>query len=335
LPAGLVPAYAYAMRIIVVAVVLGLALSADARPTKLRKPSARKGFQVKVGAYDIIPGEDLEVCEYRRLPNTKAIDVQKFKLRMPEGAHHFAVWRYGGALTDDAEFSAGPTPSIGCTGFSPDEFFPQLLIPTQSPNTTLSFPEGVALRIEPGEQVFLNPHMKNFDLETTTPDIRFNMYRAKKGTVKHHAEGFTFGNSSAIDIPAGGDQTTVVEWSLPVGMTIVYLSTHQHALGTYARVDLVGENGAADEKIVESFDWEHPDVEWPKGGLRLEQGRTLRLTCEWHNPRDHAVRFGPETTDEMCYGIGFVWREDADKGPVPGCIPTQEGILCPGLGVVE
>lgn len=76
-------------------------------------------------------------------------------------------------------------------------------------------------------------------------------------------------------------------------------------------------------------------MEWPPGGLRLEEGRTLRLTCEWHNPREQPVRFGPETTDEMCYGIGFVWREDEDKGPVPGCLPTEEGILCPALPAVE
>ena len=335
LPSVHVPTYPCAMRIVVaVAVVLALTLPADARPKKLRKPAASKGFQVRVGEYSIIPGEDLEVCEYRRLPNRKAIDVQRFKLRMPEGAHHFAVWRYAGALTD-AEFPAGPVPSIGCVGFAKDELFPQLLIPTQSPNMVLSFPKGIALRLDPEEQVFLNPHMKNFDLETTTPDVRFNLYRAKKGTVEHYAEALTFGNSTSIRIPPGGDQTLVVEWTLPVGMTIVNLSTHQHALGTYATIELVGVDGAEDEVLVETFDWEHPDSEWPPGGRRLEKGRTLRLTCEWHNPRDRVVTFGPETTDEMCFGIGFVWREDEDKGPVAGCLPTEEGILCPTLRAVE
>jgi hypothetical protein len=324
------------MRIAVaLVVVLALALPAGAFP-KLKKPPRKRGFQVQVGAYSIASGQDLEVCEYRRLPNEEPIDVQRFKLRMPAGAHHFAVWTYGGTIQDDAYFPAAPVESVGCVGFVRDDYFPQLLIPTQNPNTQLRFPKGVALQIDAREQVFLNPHMKNFDLASTTPDIRFNVYRAKKGSVRHYAEGLTFGNSTDIAIPPGGDQTLAVEWAAPLNLTIVNLATHQHARGTYARIELVHEDGIGRDLLVETYDWKHPSSVWPKGGLRLEKGRKLRLTCSWHNPDDHVVTFGPETTDEMCYGIGFVYRDDGDTTPVAGsgCLPSKKGILCPVVPAV-
>jgi hypothetical protein len=104
----------------VVLLSLALLVPADAA-TKLRKPSGHRGFQTRVGRYTIGPGKDVEVCEYRRLANRKPMDVSRFTLRMPPGAHHFALWTYGGSVTDDAKFPRGPVESVGCLGVAPDE----------------------------------------------------------------------------------------------------------------------------------------------------------------------------------------------------------------------
>lgn len=322
------------MRLVVLALVLSVVVSAQAA-TKLRKPPAGKGFQTKVGEYTIGAKQDVEVCEYRRLSNTKAMDVSRFKLRMPPGAHHFALWAYSGALTDD-QFPTGPVESIGCTGFARDEFIPQLIIPTTSPNVSFKFPKGVALRIEPHQRVFLNPHMRNPADTPVDPDVRVNFYAARKGSVKHHAEGYTFGNSTGIKIPAGGDQTLTAEWVVPINMTIVHMTTHQHSHGTYAKVELVEPDGSR-TLLVESYDWEHPRSVFPQGGLRLEKGRKMRVSCTWHNTEQREVKFGPETTDEMCYAIGFFYRDEGDTTPAvgSGCLPTKTGLLCPAVPEAE
>src|SRR5690242_4855260 len=166
-------------RLVALACVLALASVADARPY-LRKP--KRGFQMRVSPYAIAPGQDLEVCEYRRLPNAKPVDVAGFKLRMPEGAHHFVIWSYGGNREDDSTFPVGPFPSVACTGAAPDDFVPQLVIPIQQPNARFRFPKGVALKVDAHEQVWLNPHMRNIEPETLTPDIRFNFYTVPKAS---------------------------------------------------------------------------------------------------------------------------------------------------------
>ncbi len=323
--------YDGAMRLLALVALVALVSPAVGKPY-LRKPRPGHGFQTRVGAYTIAPLEDKEVCEYRRLANEKTLWVSGFKLRMPPGAHHFAVWTYGGPETDDSKFPHGPVESVGCIGVAIGELTPQLLIPTTTPDATYRLPKGIALRLDPNQQVFLNAHMRNpSSTETVQPDVRFNLYTVKKSTVRHEAQGFTFGNSGGIEIPAGGDQTLTAEFTLPITMTIVQMTTHQHRLGTYAKVEMVEPDGVTRTMLVDNTDWEHPRSVWPQGGLHLERGRKLRVTCTWHNTEDHEVRFGPETTDEMCYAIGFFYRDAGDTTPVvgSGCIPSQRGLLCP------
>jgi len=311
---------------VALAFVLGLPPLADATPLHLRKPT--RGFQMKTSEFTIRPGQDLEVCEYRRLPNRKAVDVTGFDLSMPAGAHHFVVWAYGGNTTDDSQFPQDPVESVACTGASPDELLPQVLIPIQNPNTRFTFPRGIALRIEPHQQVWLNPHLKNLGSTPIIPDIRFNFRTAKKGTVKHHAQGLIAGNMSEINVPAGGDQTITAEWTAPVDLTLIHLATHQHQLGTYANIELVAPDGV--QRIYENFDWQHPQGYWPNPAIRLAAGQKMRITCTWHNPGERAVRFGPETTDEMCFILGFYYRDDETAPVAAGqCVPAKHGLLCP------
>jgi len=320
------------MRMIVsLGLVLALAAGATAKPS-LRKP--KRGFQMRVGEFTVQPGEDLEMCEYRRLPNRKPVDVQGFDLRMPEGAHHFVVWAYGGNTQDDARFPQGPVESVGCTGVSPDELAPQVLIPIQNPNSSFRFPPGIALRIEPHQQVWLNPHLKNFGTEPMTPDIRFNFRLARKGSVKHHAHGLIAGNIAGINVPAGGDQTMTAEWSAPVGLSLIAYATHQHRLGTYANIEHVRPDGTRD-MVYETTDWQHARPKWPDPALHLAKGDRMRITCTWHNTDAKAVRFGPETTDEMCFILAFFIRDDeAEAAQSPQCVSSKTGMLCPFAPVV-
>jgi hypothetical protein len=254
---------------ILLGLVLTLAGPAAAR-THPRKP--RHGFQMTVDPYTVAPGQDLEVCEYRRLPNARPMDISGFKLRMPTGAHHFVIWAYGGNVEDDSRFPKGPVPSVACSGLSPDEAIPQVLIPIQTPDARFQFPKGVALTIDPHEQVWLNPHMINVGTAPMQPDIVFNFYRARKGSVQHHAQGLIVGNTAGIAVPAGGDQTLTAEWTAPVDLTLIELQTHQHRLGTYANIELVQPDGVTRAKIYENDDWKHPHSFWPQPVIHLARG---------------------------------------------------------------
>lgn len=303
------------------------AVAAEAKPY-LRKP--KRGLQMRAAPYSVGPGEDREWCEYRRVPIKKPMDVTGFKVRMPLGAHHFVVWGYAGTEQDDSKFPRGPVESVGCTGLGPGELAPRVIIPLQSPNSKFTLPKGIAIRMEPQQQIWLNPHLRNPGDETIVPDVRFNLYAAKPGTVKHYAEGLIAGNVTDISIPAGGDQTLTAEWTAPATLNLVYLATHQHRLGTYANIELV-DAGGTPTMIYENYRWEHPRNFWPDPIIRLEKGQKMRITCSWHNTDPEPVHFGPNTTDEMCFILGFYYRDDGDTAPVGfgQCLPATSGLLCP------
>ena len=322
-------------RPLVVLALLLLAFAAAAAKPYLRKP--KRGLQMRTSPYTVGPGEDREWCEYRRVPIKKPMDVVGFKVRMPEGAHHFVVWGYGGDEQDDSKFPQGPVESVGCVGLGPGELAPRVIIPLQSPNTRFTLPAGVGLRIEPQQQVWLNPHLRNLGTESITPDVRFNFYAAPPGKVKHYAEGLIVGNMDGIDIPAGGDQTITAEWASPTNLNIVFLATHQHRLGTYANIEVLSPDGAEKKLIYENYRWDHPRSYWPPTPLRIVTGQKLRITCSWHNTDATMVRFGPNVTDEMCFILGFFYRDPGDTAPIDGagCLPAKSGAFCPFGTVVD
>jgi hypothetical protein len=303
--------------------------SADAAKKKLRKP--KHGIQLRPAPYVVGPGEDREWCEYVRAPVKKPMYVSGFEVRMPPGAHHFVVWGYGGDVQDDSKFPAKPVESVGCTGLGPGEIAPRVIIPLQSPNKRFDLPKGLALRIDPGQQLWLNPHLRNPSAtEPITPEIRANFYATKPTAVKHLVEGLIAGNMPDINIPAGGDQRLTAEFTAPVNLNIVFLATHQHRLGTYANIELVDQNGVP-QQIYESYRWDHPPDLWPQAPIRLAKGDKMRITCEWHNTDQVPIHFGPNTTDEMCFILGFYYRDDGDTEEIPfgQCLPSASGLLCP------
>lgn len=307
---------------------------------KLKKP--KRGFQMRTSDFLVRPGEDLEWCEYRRLPNKKEILAQSYELRMSYGSHHFVLWAYNGNETDDAKFPSSPVLVAGCTGVGPgDSLVPVNLFGMQTPTGRVRFPKGIAVRLKPYQQVWLNPHIKNYGTEDVMAQAVFNITPARKREVKHLAESFAIGNITGIDIAPGGKQTLVSEWRAPQALNLIQVSSHQHARGTATSIEVEQADGTFLE-VFANENWEHPYELWTHlvapwkdqdpPVIRLEKGRRLRWTCKWTNTTSHRLHFGTETTDEMCFATGYFYRDDnAPSGPIvgPGCIPAKEGLTCP------
>jgi hypothetical protein len=136
---------------------------------------------------------------------------------------------------------------------------------------------------------------------------------------------------AAIHIPPGGDQTITAEWTAPVDLTLVEIATHQHRLGTYANIEIGAPDGKSRTMVYENHDWQHPFAKSPNPPIHLATGQKMRITCTWHNTDDHTVTFGPKTTDEMCFILGFYYRDGEVTSPVVGngCVPARRGLLCP------
>ena len=321
------------VRVIAVAsVAAAIAMPADAariRPHKrIRLHKPKHGFQIRMTPFVVAPGADREGCEYTVAPNREPMDVQSVELKATPGTHHFVVWEYLGADRNPADFWTGIKYSPACVGLGPSGFPNADLFGMLPSRVQLRFPPGIAVRLEPHAVLYPNLHYHNYFDAPVLGQAVFNVIPAPSGTVQHHAQLLTVG-SVQIDIPPNGTATLTGEWHAPVDLNLVMLSTHQHRRGTMMTVHHVDASGNDLGELVASTNWEHPSVQWFAPATRLPAGDGLRFTCDWSNPDDVRVHFGPTTEDEMCFVAGYFYLDD-DAATVsgPGCIPQGSGLIC-------
>jgi hypothetical protein len=318
------------MRTLVVLAVGILALATPTAAKRLHLAKPPGALQMRMTPF-VIPAEtDLEGCDYAVTPNGKPIDVSAFELHATAGTHHFVVWEYLGKDSDPADFWNGIAYSAGCIGLGPQDGFSTTanLFGMQSANARVEFPPGIAVRLEPHAAVYSNLHLHNYKSEPVKGQAVFNFIRAKKGTVKHHAQNLTVGSFN-IDVPAHGTASITGEWHSPGDLHIVQLSTHQHHRGTGVSIHHIDAAGNDLGELVLTRSWEHPTVRWFPEAMQLPAGEGLRFTCAWENPDDHAVHFGVTAEDEMCFVTGYFYLDDdSAKATGPGCIPQGAGLEC-------
>ncbi len=284
---------------------------------------------MRMGKFTIPPASEREVCQFRTMPNRKEFDAQSFEFAMTPGSHHFALWAYDGDHTE-ADFPRAIVDSTACIGLGPtDSFNKALLGGAQSPRVTTRFPPGIAVRLQPHQPVFLNSHYINGSLtQPLTPSVVFNVTRARPGSVRHHAEQMTIG-AFQIDIPPHGTASATAEWIVPFDLNVIQLSSHQHKRGIRFTIDRMAA-GQDVGQMYENDDWHHPNEYWPTTPIRVPAGDGFRFTCEWKNDDDYPVHFGVTTNDEMCFMVGYYYRDDESvpPPPAPNCLHETGGLLC-------
>ena len=308
--------------------VLTTAVCADA--ARIRLPRPKRGLQMRMGKFTIPAAREREVCEFRTLPNRKSIDAQEFEFEMTPGSHHFALWAYLGQDRNPADFPQTIVDAPGCIGVGPRDTFDRALLGgAPSPHEVTRFPPGIAVRLAPHQPVILNSHYINGSpTAPLTPKVVFNVSRARPSTIRHHAEQMTIGDYQ-ISIPPLGTASLTGEWIAPFAMNVIQLSSHEHKRGTRVAIHLLS-GGQDAGQIFENDDWNHPYEYWPATPIRIEPGDGFRFTCEWKNDDDHPVRFGVTTNDEMCFMVGYYYRDDESVPPprVPSCLLQTSGLLC-------
>lgn len=316
------------VRIIALACISAAIATPAAADLHLHKPA--RGFQMRMESFTVSPSGDREGCEHMVTPNRHPMDVAAFELKTTPGTHHFVVWDYLGQDQNPADFWSGIEYSTACVGLGPQDgsVTTANLFGMLSGHVHFRFPKGVAVRLQPQANVYANLHYHNYGATPVNTDAVFNFIRARKGSVKHHAQAFTVGTIQ-IDIPANGSASVTGDWHAPTDLNLVAVSTHQHRRGTDVLVHMIDAAGNDMGKVVDSPNWEHPSVRWFQQAMRLQAGEGFRFTCSWQNPDDHPVRFGVTSEDEMCFVTGYFYPDD-DAATVtgPGCLPQGAGLQC-------
>jgi hypothetical protein len=270
-------------------------------------PPADEGVQIATpeGAITVQPNQEAFLCFYKTLPNTAAVDIGTMQSWMtPGSSHHFIAYEMGGG-----GFAGGttqPDGTLSSCSFGGGTWLYATSVPGQI--IEMKMPDHVGLPFAAGTQVMLNMHFINTGTAPAHPQVKMNFLYAKG--VQYKAAAMVSFNVG-IDVPPAsmsgpGKQTVSGTCTAPAGSKFFAITTHTHKHATEAKVDYV--SGGKTTNIVNTTDWEHPDVGlWNAPNfLTVKQGDSFSYSCSYANTGSSAVLVGETAaSNEMCMAIGY------------------------------
>jgi hypothetical protein len=270
-------------------------------------PASSDGIQIATppGAITVQPNQEQFLCFYKTLPNNATIEVGKIQSYMTQNSsHHFIAYQVGGGgLAGGTKMADGTLQQCafgGGTWMYATSVSGEII--------EMDMPSGVGLPMAAGTQIMLNMHFINTGTTPVKPQVKLNLMYAQN--VQYQAAAMVSFNTG-INIPAAsplgpGKQTVGGTCSAPVGSKFFAMTTHTHKHAVESKVNYI--SGGTTTNIVDTTDWEHPDVGlWNAPNfLTVKAGDSFTYSCAYTNTTNSPVTVGETAaTNEMCMSIGY------------------------------
>jgi peroxiredoxin/mono/diheme cytochrome c family protein len=170
---------------------------------------------------------------------------------------------------------------------------------------------GIAVKVPKGAKLVLQVHYH----KTGKPEVdqtELAIYKAK-GSVKEVLQTFAIGNPFFALKPGVAGQEVKSSFVLPYNVTLRQILPHMHMLGTSMKVTATLPDGTVKPLIwIQNWDFNWQYNYRYKEPLALPKGTRLNLVATYDNTASNPnqpshppqlVRFGEQTTDEMCFAF--------------------------------
>jgi hypothetical protein len=239
------------------------------------------------GTWEMTAGKEGYWCSRKTI--TEDTYVKAFRADAPQGTHHTLLLVREASQVPDGEESCGPTLGsnmIFASGIGTDD---------------LLFPEGVAVKIPAGSQLYLNLHLFNTGADTLHGVSGILVKTIAAADMKDEAE-MIFGGPTNIDIPPNGTQTVEGSCVFPATSTIWSVWAHMHQYGTNMKVTYQGATGS---KVLHNAPYSFYDqINYLIEPVTVNAGEELLIECTYNNPTSQTIGFGDSSNSEMCFA-GF------------------------------
>lgn len=246
------------------------------------------------GEWTLPAGTEDYICIYYTLPET--VYAKAFRPMIPEGTHHSVVT------------IGSPQRPDGVERCEPQTNYFTMVFGSGVGTNAFYFPDGVATKIEKGQQVLINLHLFNFSDQELSGVSGTEIIAADPADVDFEAEALMV-SEFELDLPP--QQETTVTGSCPMNgdVNLISASPHMHVLGTHfklvAESSIMGDVAMLDEAY--NFDEQTITVMNPE--IPMQEGDHVRIECTYNNTTDQPVGWGDSSLDEMC--IAALYRYPA------------------------
>lgn len=248
-----------------------------------------EGWQTLIeGTWTLAPRDEGYICVYKTVDRTML--AHEFEPILPAGTHHTVVFM------GDPSRADGVYPCTSGTGSA------AVIAGSGAGTDPVTFPDGVAVRIEEGQQLVLNLHVFNATDAELTGTSGIRVYALPADQVEHEAEVVLTGNPSFELDPGEGSAEGFC--TVEDATTLFGVFPHMHQLGTHATVDLdsaaLGQVSLHDQPYV----FDDQDI-YLFEAIDLAPGDTLTTRCTFYNSTGHEVSAGSSSLEEMCFVVLF------------------------------
>jgi hypothetical protein len=252
-----------------------------------------------IGPIPLASDEETTVCITMRLPNEEAVYIPRITVDLALGSHHLVVYR-----SMATEENLTPTPCTAFQGILQGQAVPLMI--TEKLSDDLTFPQGVALKIQPHQMIELEAHYINTGATMLQGmgSAHFETIPVTTANVIESDLAF-FGTLGIALSPAPGSQTVGPLFVTGKAGTHGFaLTTHQHRLGTDFKIwSATSASDVNHTPVADTKDWANPPLYRLSPELDFNGSNGLAYQCQWNNTTGQLVTFGESALQEMC----FLW----------------------------
>lgn len=254
--------------------------------------------------WSIPPGSESYKCT--RLTLQEDMYVTAFHGRSPLGTHHTVLSARQNSNRPDGDYDCDA-----------GDIAHTMLFASGVGTDNLVFPEGVAIRLNAGDQLDLNLHLYNVSDATITGTSGTDVKLIPADDVVEEAE-VVFGGQYAIlltNMP-GVPQTIDGGCDFQQDGTVIALWPHMHQYGRHMKVTHSGP-GIDDVLLDTAFSFEE-QLNYPIDPVQVRAGERLDVECVYDNTSGSFVIFGDSSEAEMCF-VG-IYRYPATGAGTFDCV---------------
>jgi len=237
--------------------------------------------------------------------------------------HHIIGYLDLSGLSEKKD-AADPLPGYRSDGSGPGIIPSGSLAGWAPGNQPRKLPEGTARLLKKGERLVLETHYHKTGRVEKDEGAQVAVYFAKE-PVKRQLHVHMIINP-LVNIPAGAeDHKMTALWTVPQNVHALDVMPHMHLIGRSMSVIATMPDGKTQDLVViKDWDFNWQETYQFKEPLALPRGTKVRVEARYDNSTNNpnnpsnppkAVRWGEQTTDEMCIAfVAFtVDRQDLTK----------------------
>jgi peroxiredoxin len=269
---------------------------------------AEGGFELKA------KGRDEYRCYVIQNPfdEDKWITGIEYRPGNPRSVHHIIGYLDLSGVSEKKD-AADPLPGYRSDGAGPG-FIPSGSLSGWAPgNQPRMLLDGVSRRLRKGERLVLETHYHKTGRVERDEGAQVALYFAKE-PVKRQLRVATVINV-LVNIPAGAeDHKMTALWVVPQDLHAYDVMPHMHLIGRTVSMTATFPDGTSrDLVVIKDWDFNWQETYQFKEPIALPRGTRVKLEAHYDNSAKNpnnpsnpprAVRWGEQTTDEMC--VGFV-----------------------------